>query len=140
MDIDIVLGQYKLATTEFLKGNAEPYKMMFSHREDVTLANPLFPTVRGWEKVSGTLEQTAARLRDGELINSTTVSKYVTPELAYVVSIVQEKAKLGGSPDITPVALRTTMILRPEEGTWKIVHLHGDPITTPRSIESVIQR
>ena len=140
MDIDKVLEQYKLATTEFLKGNAEPYKMMFSHREDVTLSNPLFPTVRGWEKVSGTLEQTAALLRDGELINSMTVSKYVTPELAYVVSIVQEKAKVGGSQDITPVALRTTMILRPEEGTWKIVHLHGDPITTPRSPESVIQR
>src|SRR5579859_2270265 len=88
MNIDKVLDQYKLATTEFLKGNAEPYKMMFSHREDVTLSNPLFPTVRGWEKVSETLEQTAARLRDGELVNSMTISKYVTPELAYVVSIV----------------------------------------------------
>jgi hypothetical protein len=31
------------------------------------------------------------------------------------------------------------MILRPEEGVWKVVHLHGDPITTPQPAESVIQ-
>jgi hypothetical protein len=64
----------------------------------------------------------------------------VTAELAYIVALVREKARVGGSEDITPIALRTTMILRPEEGNWKIVHLHGDPITTPQPAESVIQK
>jgi ketosteroid isomerase-like protein len=139
-DVDEVIEQYQLATAEFVKGNPEPYKMVFSHRDDVTLANPFFPPVRGWDKVAETLERTASRLRDGEFVGSETVAKYVTPELAYVVSLVREKAKVGGSEDITPIALRTTMILRPEEGTWKIVHLHGDPITTPQPAESVIQQ
>src|SRR5215207_7094809 len=49
------------------------------------------------------------------------------------------KAKIGGSEDITPFALRVTMIFRPEEGIWKIVHRHADPITTAQSAESVIQ-
>ncbi len=138
-DVDEVLRQYQLATAEFVKGNPEPYKMIFSHRDDVTLANPFFPPVRGWGKVSETLERTAARLRDGEFVSSETVAKYVTAELAYVVSLVREKAKVGGSENITPIALRTTMILRLEEGTWKVVHLHGDPITIPRPAESVIQ-
>jgi ketosteroid isomerase-like protein len=139
-DVDEVLQQYQLATAEFVKGNPEPYKMLFSHREDVTLANPFFPPVRGWEQVAETLERTASRLRDGVFVGSETVAKSVTPELAYVVSLVREKAKVGGSEDITPIALRTTMILRPEEGEWKIVHLHGDPITTPQPAESVIQQ
>jgi ketosteroid isomerase-like protein len=138
-DVDKVLEQYQLATAEFVKGNPEPYKKMFSHREDVTLANPFFPPVRGWEQVAETLERTASRLRDGEFVGSETVSKCVTAELAYVVSLVREKAKVGGSEDVTPIALRTTMILRPEEGTWKVVHLHGDPITTDQPAESVIQ-
>ncbi len=138
-DVDKVLEQYQLATAEFVKGNPEPYKMIFSHREDVTLANPFFPPVRGWEQVAKTLERTASRLRDGEFIDSKTVSKCVTAELAYVVSLVREKAKVGGSEDITPIALRTTMILRPEEDSWKIVHLHGDPITTPQPAETVIK-
>jgi ketosteroid isomerase-like protein len=138
-DIDEVLEQYHLAVAEFIKGNPEPYKMVFSHREDVILANPYGPPVRGWQQVSEALERTASRLRDGELIDTETVAKCVTPELAYVVSLVREKAKVGGSEDITPITLRTTMVLRPEGDTWKVVHLHGDPITTPQPAESVIQ-
>jgi ketosteroid isomerase-like protein len=64
----------------------------------------------------------------------------VTAELAYVVEIERPEAKLGGREEITPWALRATMIFRPEEGTWKIVHRHADPITTPRAAESVIQQ
>jgi ketosteroid isomerase-like protein len=138
-DIDGVLEQYQLATTEFLKGNPDPYKMVFSHQEDVTLANPFFPPVRGWDDVAQILERTASRLRDGEFVGSEMIAKYVTPELAYVVQLVWERARVGTSEDITPIALRTTMVLRPEEGTWKVVHLHGDPITTPRPAESVVQ-
>ena len=64
----------------------------------------------------------------------------MTPELAYVVQIERAKAKLGAREDITPFALRVTMIFRPEEdGTWKIVHRHADPITTAQPAESVIQ-
>jgi len=138
-DVEELIERYRFATAEFVKGNPEPYKAIFSHREDVTLANPFFPPVRGWDRVAETLERTASRLRDGEFLGSEIVSKYVTPELAYVVSLVRERAKVGGSEDITPIALRTTMILRPEDGTWRIVHLHGDPITTAQPAESVIQ-
>ena len=139
-DVDEVLEQYHLAAEEFIKGDPEPYKMVFSHKDDVTLANPYGPPVRGWEEVSETLEHTASRLRDGEVVDIETVAKCATGELAYVVSLAREKAKVGGSEEITPIALRTTMILRPEEGTWKVVHLHGDPITTPQPAESVIQQ
>jgi hypothetical protein len=64
----------------------------------------------------------------------------VTAELAYVVQLAHERAKVGGSEVLSPIDLRNTMILRPEGDAWKIVHLHGDPITTPRSAESVIRQ
>jgi hypothetical protein len=65
-EVEELIEKYKLATAEFVRGNPEPYKMLFSYREDVTLANPFFPPVRGWDSVAETLERTAARLRDGE--------------------------------------------------------------------------
>ena len=139
-EVEGLLQRYKLATAEFLRGDAEPYKALFSHQQDVTLANPFFPVVRGWEEVSLALERTASRLRDGEFLNSEIVSKYVTAELAYVVQLAHERAKVGGSDEVSPIDLRNTMILRPEGDAWKIVHLHGDPITTPRSAESVIRQ
>ena len=39
-DVDKLIEHYQQATAEFVKGNPEPYKALFSHREDVTLANP----------------------------------------------------------------------------------------------------
>jgi ketosteroid isomerase-like protein len=140
LDFDEVVAHYQRALGEFIKGNPEPVKMMISHREDVTLANPLDPPARGWEQVAATLERAASQVREGEHVGFEIVAKYVTPELAYMVWVERVKAKLGGRQDIVPIALRVTTIFRPEDGTWKVVHRHADPITTAQPIESVIQK
>ena len=139
-DFDEVVEHYHRALGEFLKGNPEPNKMMYSHQEDVTLANPYGPPVRGWEQVTATMERAASLRRDGEMVGIETVAKYVTPELAYIVEIERAKAKIGGRQDITPYVVRATIIFRPEDGVWKVVHRHADPITTVQSPESVLQK
>jgi ketosteroid isomerase-like protein len=138
-DLDQVVEQCQLALREFVNGNPEPMQMMFSHQEDATLANPFGPAVRGWEQIAATMERAASQLRDGEFVDFEIVAKHVTAELAYVVWVERTRAKVGGREDIAPFALRVTMIFRPEEGTWKVVHRHADPITTPQSAESVLQ-
>ena len=139
-DVDELIEQYQLALGEFMKGNPEPAKKLWSHREDVTLANPLGPPVRGWEQVARTQEHAASNLRDGEITGFETVAKYVTPDLAYIVWVERQKAKVGGREDVAPLDLRVTLIIRPEDGTWKVVHRHADPITTAQPAESVIQQ
>ncbi len=138
-DVDELLEQYHLALGQFLKGNPEPAKKLFSHREDVTVANPYGPPVRGWKQVAQTFDHAASLRRDGEIVAIETIAKYVTPELAYVVEIERLKAKVGGSEDAAAYSIRATLILRPEDGIWKVVHEHKDPITTARPAESVIQ-
>jgi ketosteroid isomerase-like protein len=76
--------------------------------------------------------------RDGRARGFEVVAKDVTPELAYAVQIEHLESKVGQSEEVTPYSLRATMIFRPEEGTWKVVHRHADPITTPQPPESVI--
>ncbi len=137
-DVDELIEQYQLALGEFMKGNPEPQKKLFSHREDVTLANPLFPVGRGWEQVAQRLERAAANFRDGQLTGFEIVARYVTPELAYTVELERAKAKVGGREDIAPTDLRVTTIFRPEDDTWKIVHRHADTVTTARPVESLI--
>jgi ketosteroid isomerase-like protein len=139
-DFDVVVEQYHLALDEFFKGNPEPLKKFFSHRDDVTLANPFVGLpARGWEQVAATIEHASSQFIDGENVGFETVAKYVSPELAYVLLIERDKVKIGGSEDIAPSALRVTMIFRVEGGEWKVVHRHADPITTPQQAESVIQ-
>ena len=84
-----------------------------------------------------TTDHAASQVRDGEIVDVENVSKYVTPELAYIVRIERAKAKVGGQEAVTPISLRVTMIMRPEDGVWKIVHRHADPITSARPAESV---
>jgi ketosteroid isomerase-like protein len=138
--VDDLIERYDLALGEFVRGNPEPVKELFSHRDDVTLANPVFPVGHGWEEVAERLERAAATLSDGERPAFEIVEKYVTPELAYIVRIERQQVKIGGSEELAPIALRVTMIFRPEEGTWKVVHRHADPITTSRPAESMIQQ
>jgi ketosteroid isomerase-like protein len=139
-DFDEVLEQCQLALGEFLKGDSKHWQKLWSHREDVTLANPIGPAMRGWEQVAETLELVASQVSDGEITSFETIAKYVTPELAYIVWVERTKAKIGAREDIAPFALRVTMIFRPEEGTWKVVHRHADPITTAQPAESVLQK
>ena len=138
-DVDQLIEQFHLAQGEFVKGNAEPMHRLFSHREDVTLPNPLGPPAHGWEQVGATIEHAASQFRDGRLVSVEIVEKHVTPEFAYTVWLEHAEGKVGAREDIAPSTLRVTMIYRPEEGTWKVVHRHADPITIARPVESVIQ-
>src|SRR5215203_2494313 len=138
-DLDQVIERSHLALGEIVNGNPESLKEIYSHRDDVSLANPFGSPVRGWDEAARTMERAASNYRDGEIVSFENVAKYVTSELAYIVEVERYRAKVGGREDITPVTLRVTSILRPEEGTWKIVHRHADPITTPPPAESVIQ-
>jgi ketosteroid isomerase-like protein len=138
-DFDEVLEKYHLALDEIMKASAEGYKRVYSHWDDVTLANPFGPPARGWEQVARTLERAASHYRDGEATGFENVAKNTTHELAYTVEIERCQAKVEGRDDVTSIAVRVTTIFRPEEGTWKVVHRHADPITTPQPAESVIQ-
>jgi ketosteroid isomerase-like protein len=96
--------------------------------------------VRGWDEVSAVVEHAASQRRHGEATGFEVVAKGVTSELTYVVQIERARSKVGDREDVTPYAVRATMIFRSEEGgAWRIVHRHADPITTPQPAESVIQ-
>ena len=138
-DVDELIDQYHIAIDEFLKGNPKPVGKLHSRQDDVTLANPLGPPAHGWDEVGATIERAASQFRDGRLVGVEILEKHATPEFAYTVWLEHAEGKAGGREDIAPSTLRVTMIFRPEDGTWKVVHRHADPITTPQPAESVIQ-
>jgi ketosteroid isomerase-like protein len=126
------------AVDAFVKGDAAPLGALYSRADDATLANPFGPPVRGWVQIESTMAQAAALYRQGEATGFELVATYETEDLAYVVELEQFLAMVGGAEERTPLALRVTTIFRREHGAWRIVHRHADPITTPRSPESVV--
>ena len=138
-DVDSAIERNHFAMSEIVKGNPEPCEGLFSHREDVTLGNPFGPFARGWPQAVETFTAAAARYQEGEVVAFEPIARHVTDELACVVEVERYRAKVGGSDDLASISLRVTSVFRPEDGTWKLVHRHADPITTPRPPESVIQ-
>ena len=140
LELDDFVDEYHRALDEFFRGDPEPAKGLYSHREDASLANPFGPVAVGWEQVAETMERAARNYRDGGASGFETLARYVTPDPAYLVEIERFAAKVGGEEKMASGALRVTSVIRPEDGVWKIVHRHADPITAPRAPESVIQR
>lgn len=139
-DFDKVIEQYHRALDLFLRGNAEAVLGLFSRRENVTLGNPFGPVARGFDRVAETARLAASHMRDGKATGFENIVKHVTPEFAYIVEVERNTTKIDGSKEITPTPLRVTTIFLPEQGTWKIVHRHADPITSTRPWDSVIQK
>ncbi len=138
MDLDEFVSQCEQAWQVFVTGDADPAKLLFSRRDDVTLANPWGPAVTGWVDVSGTLEAAAARFRNGRLSAVDILSRFVSDDLACYHEIEQGEAMLGGRTEPDSFALRVTSIYRREDGLWRIVLRHADPILAPRPVDAML--
>ena len=139
MGFEDAIEEYHAAAAEFIRGDPERYERLFSHRDDVTLANPFGPPARGWENVRATMDRAAALYADGRIVGFENVATLVTSDLAYIVEIERFEAKVGGTDELASLALRTMSVLRPEEAGWKVVHRHADAITTPREAGSIVK-
>jgi ketosteroid isomerase-like protein len=132
-DLDELKDRYHRSVEALIHGDPEPQRELWSRRDDVTLANPYGPPVKGWDRVCEAAARAASRLRDGEGLTFDRISSYDTADLAYEVGIQRFRAKLDGGDDMSPVALRVTTVYRREDSGWKIVHRHADTIPEERS-------
>ena len=138
-DFDRAVELNRQALEPFVQGDPRPVTACFSRRDDVTLANPLGPPVRGAANVDRAIAAAAAQVRDGSVLGIQEVSRYSTSDMGYVVQLERTQARLGGNDNVSRIALRVTMIFRREEEGWRVVHRHADPITTPRPITTAVE-
>jgi ketosteroid isomerase-like protein len=131
MSLEKLIDQYHQAVDDFSRSNPEPVKALFSHRDDVTLANPFGPAVRGWKQASDALEFASSRFRDGEVSDFDRIAEYESADLATILETERWRAKVGDREDVAPFDLRVTTTFRREDDTWKIVHRHADPVPKP---------
>jgi hypothetical protein len=137
--LDAFIERYHAALDQFVTGDPEPNKRLFSHSDETTLANPLGVIARGWEQVSPAMDRAASGLRDGEPASYEIIARHEGPELAFLMQTERFRARIGGAEEPSWVTLRTTSILTREGESWKVVLRHADPIGSPRPPESLIE-
>ena len=67
------------------------------------------------------------------------LSRYATPDLAYMVELERTEVQLADSGATVRISLRVTTIFRREGDTWNVAHRHADPITTDRPISTIVE-
>jgi ketosteroid isomerase-like protein len=139
-DLARAIEQSHAALGAILAGDPSGYRELYSPADDVTLGNPFGPYVCGRQEVEQTLAGAASHYRDGEVVEVDLIAKYVSDTLACVVEVERGRAKVGGANELVAVAVRVTSVFRLESGSWKLVHRHADPITSPRPATSVISK
>lgn len=133
------VDRYHQAVPEITRGNPAPIKELYSHLDDVTLANPFGGIARGWAQVEARLDQAARQFRDGEMLGIDTITSYTARDTAYLVETEHFRARLDAAATSEEFALRVTSIFRREEGYWKLAHRHADPAARPQSRRSLTQ-
>ena len=112
-DVDRLIERYQRGLGDFMKGDPEPVKGLFSHEEDVTLANPLGPPAHGWDEVAATIEHAASQFRDGRLVGvEINFQSWRFHHMKTVERIIGAKAGTGGTSGVKfrAKALDTTFV------------------------------
>jgi ketosteroid isomerase-like protein len=127
------------ALKAIVRGDAGPAKAMYSRAEDATLANPWGPVVRGPGATSEMLDFVASVFRDGACEGVERLAAYIDENVATIIENEHWRAKVRGADEQSPFSLRVSTTFRREDGEWKVVLRHADPITAP-SEQGVLDR
>lgn len=128
-DLEGAVDAFYGAMSDFARGDSGPAKALCSHGDDVLLANPFGSASKGWAKMEAALDHAASRFSEGNVSPSERIVTYVSGDLAVIHEAEHWKTKVGGG-DLTPFDLRVTSVYRHEDGEWKLVLRHADPLTT----------
>jgi ketosteroid isomerase-like protein len=134
--IEDVLNALDNANERMLDGDGGAWKALLSHRDDVNLLGAYGGLVQGWTDVSARFDRTAAGYAGAGTRTGTTarenIATWIGTDLACVVDLERHHTLLDANAEPVTFVYRTTHVLRRENGEWKIVLRHADPLATFR--------
>jgi ketosteroid isomerase-like protein len=117
----------RLSAAETALHNGDPAQRMamWSRTEPLTLFGAAV-SARGWAEIAPTFEWLGRSFSDCTSFENEVITAGASGDLAYTVAIEHTSASINGAPQ--QYQLRVTTIFRREDGEWKVVHRHGDPL------------
>ncbi len=130
--LDAVIPRQVEAERAVHNGDLALRSAMWSRRDPVTLFGAWGPCNSGWDDVSRTFRWVVSRFSNCTAYEFELVAANVSGDLASTVGYERYSASVDGGP-VTPNVLRVTHVYRREDGEWKTVHRHGDPLPVDQS-------
>ena len=121
-----VLPPLTAADTAIHNGDAGPRIALWARKEPVTLFGAL-QIKTGWREIAPIFEMLASRFSNCESFEYEVIAAGVSGDLAYIAGVEHTTAAVGDAP-AEAYALRVTTVFRREDGQWRVVHRHADPV------------
>jgi ketosteroid isomerase-like protein len=133
--LDATMARYRGAEAALHNGDAAPRKAMWTRADPVTLLGAAL-SASGWEEIEPTFDRLQARFSNCTSCEHEVIAAGASVDLAYIVAFEHTTASVNGSPPL-PYTLRATTVFRREDGDWKVVHRHADPVSSDNAAELV---
>jgi len=126
-DVEAVefLGRCHDALRQHTGGNPRPYLELWSHAEDVSLMGGVGGHQVGIAAVSELLTA-AAKTLNYTTWSAENLVAYFGDTLGFTVELERLTRQIEGKTE--EMSLRATCVYRREDGTWKVIHRHGDSL------------
>lgn len=121
------LEQCHDALRQHTGGNPRPYLELWSQADDVSLMGGVGGHQVGIDEVSELLTA-AAKTLNYETWSAENLVTNFDDTLGFTVELERLARHIDGKPE--EMRLRATSVYRRENGTWKVVHRHGDSLMT----------
>ena len=118
--------EFYSALNEMFTGKLDAMKELWSHADDVTYMGPTANYERGWAAVLKDWEGQAA-LKLGGKVTPTNVQVIAGHDVA-VVTDIEMGENTNAQGKVEKIKLRATNIYRKEDGKWRMVGHHTDPL------------
>jgi ketosteroid isomerase-like protein len=131
---------FELGIERFLNGDATLWKSNVSQESDATIMGAWGDYEKSWSELEPRYDWAAARFEaSGAQVQFQYLSSGVSGELAFTVAIERSTVRLAGQKEPASMALRVTHLFRKEQGEWKLLHRHADPLMSKTAPAAVLR-
>jgi ketosteroid isomerase-like protein len=131
LDLQAVVDRLDHANLGMLNGDCTGWTGLLSHRADVAVLGAYGGHVTGWDEVAARFASTAAGYGEGGAGGTTSrenLATWIGADIACVVDIEQHRTAVEAGAEPVTFRYRTTHVLRREDGGWRVVLRHADPL------------
>jgi len=112
--------------TALHNGDPGPRIAMWSRAEPLTLFGAAV-NGSGWDEIRPVFDALGEQFSNCESYENEIIAAEASGDLAYTVALEHTTVSMNGA-EPRPYVLRVTTVFRREDGQWKVVHRHGDPL------------